>query len=79
MSSLLACCENFTVAHALRCAKGGCTHIKYSELRHSLENLVTDICDDFELEIHLQSTHEEIFAPKSPTTNDAILEIILSI
>ena len=37
------------------------------ELRDSFAISVTDICDDIELETHLQLIHEEIFAPKSAT------------
>ena len=40
------------------------TRIRY-ELRDSFAASITDICDDVELETHLQLTHEEIFAPKS--------------
>ena len=63
---ILACFDNVTVPQAIRCQKVDYTRKRY-ELRDSYAILVTDICDGVELEAHLQSIHEEIFAPKSAT------------
>ena len=54
MPSLCACNKNFTVAHALNCPKGGCTHMRLNELCISFANLLNDICHDVEIKPHLQ-------------------------
>ena len=66
MPLIFACWENVTVPQTICCQKVDYTRIRY-ELRDSFAILATDICDDVEVETHLQSIHEEIFAPKSAT------------
>ena len=70
MPSLCACNENFTVAHALFCQKRGYTHMRHSELRDSISNLLSDVCHDVEIEPHFQPLQGETFALKSTTTDD---------
>ena len=70
MPSLCACNENFTVAHALHCPKGGYTHTRHYELRDSIGNVLSDVCHDVQTEPHLQPLQGEIFALKSTTTDD---------
>ena len=48
--SRCACGENFNVAHALHCPKGGCTHIRHNGIRDSFANLLNEVCDDVEVE-----------------------------
>ena len=44
------CGENFNLAHALHCAKGGYTHVRHSEIRDSFADVMKDVCFDVELE-----------------------------
>ena len=70
MPSLCACNENFTVAHAFPCPKGRYMHIRHNELRNSFANLLSDVCHDVEIELHLQALQGKTFALKSTTTAD---------
>ena len=73
MPLLCACNENFTVAHALHCSKGGYTHMRHND---SFANLLSDSFHDVEIETHLQPLQGETFAPKSTTTvDDARLDV----
>ena len=47
--SRCACGENFNVAHALHCPKGGYTHIRHNDIGDSFANLLNEVCDDFEV------------------------------
>ena len=67
MPSLCECNENFTVAYALHCLKGGYTHMRNNKLRDSLTNLLSH---DVEIEPHLQLLQVESFALKSTTNDD---------
>ena len=70
MPSLCACKENFAVAHALHCLKGGYTHMRHNELRYSFANFLSDVCHDVEIELYLQPLQGETFALKSTTSDD---------
>ena len=59
MPSLCTFNENFTVAHALYCPKGGYTHMSHNELRNSFANLLSDVCHDVEIKPHLKPLQGE--------------------
>ena len=65
MSSLFECKENFTVALALHCLKGGYMHMRHNEVRDFFPNLLVYVCHDVEIE-----RQGEIFALRSTTTDD---------
>ena len=62
--------ENFNVAHALHCPKGGYTHIRHNDIRDSFANLLNEVCDDVEVEPCLQSLQGETFGNRTTTIND---------
>ena len=68
LPSLCACKENFTLADALHCAKGGHTHMRHYELLNSFANLLGDDCHDVEMEPLLQPLQGETFPLKSTST-----------
>ena len=70
MPSLCACIENFTVAHALHCPKGGYTQMGHNERLDSFANFLCDVCHDVKIEPHLQPLQGENFPLKSTTTDD---------
>ena len=57
-----ACGENFNVAHALHCPKGGYTHIRHNDIRDSFANPLDEVSDDVDLEPCLQFLRGETFA-----------------
>ena len=70
------CGENFNLAHALHCAKGGYTHMRHNEIRYTFANLMKDVCSAFELEPKLQPLEGKSFDNKTTTTeNEARLDI----
>ena len=70
LPSRCACGENFNVAHALHCPKGGYTHIRHNDIRDSFANLLNEVCDDVEVEPCLQSLQGETFANRTTTIDD---------
>ena len=70
MPSLFTCNENFTLALALHCPKGGYMRMRHNELRDSFANLLSDFCRDVEIDPHLQPLQGETFARKSTTSDD---------
>ena len=68
--------KEFSLTHALHCAKGGYTHLRHNEIRDLFANLVDDVCHDVQVEPKLQSPDGEIFSSNSTTTDhDARLDI----
>ena len=58
-SDLPSKCEygnNFTIDHALPCAKGGFPFIRHIEIRDLTANLLTEVCSVVYIEPHLQPT-----------------------
>ena len=49
--------------------------MRHNELRNSFVDLVTDLCDDDKMKLHLQPLQDETFAPKSKTIDDTRLDI----
>ena len=70
LPSRCACGENFNVAHALLCPKGGYTHIGHNDIRDSFANLLNEVCDDVEVEPCLHSLQGETFANRTTTIDD---------
>ena len=73
LPSRCACGENFNVAHALHCPKGGYTHIRHNDIRDSFANLLNEVCNDVEVEPCLQSLQGETFANRTTTIDDDAL------
>ena len=62
--------ENFNVAHALHCSKGGYTHIRHDDIGDFFPNLLNEVCDDVEVDACLQTMQGETFANRNTTTDD---------
>ena len=74
--SICPCVKEFSLTHALHCAKGGYTHLRHNEIRDVSANLMDDVCHDVQIEPKLQSLDGDIFSSNSTTTDDdARLEI----
>jgi hypothetical protein len=54
MPSKCACGNNFSVEHALSCAKGGFPSIRHNEIRDLTATLLTEVCHDVSVEPGLQ-------------------------
>ena len=61
------CGSNFSVEHALSCAKGGFPSIRHNEIRDLTATLLTEVCHDVCIEPGLQPISNEILT--GPTTN----------
>ena len=62
--------KEFSLTHALHCAKGGYTHLRHNEIRDVFSNLMDDACHDVQIEPKLQLLDGEIFSINSTTTDD---------
>ena len=62
--------ENFNVAHALFCPRGGYTHIRHKDIRESFADLLNEVCNDVEVERCLQCLQGETFANRTTTIDD---------
>ena len=65
-----ACGSHFTVEHSLSCPKGGFPTIRHNEIRDTIANLMTEVCNDVCIEPHLQPITGETFSGASATTED---------
>ena len=65
-----ACGTNFTVEHALSCAKGGYPSIRHNEIRDFTANLMSEVCHNVAIEPHLQPITGEILSGASANTQD---------
>ena len=68
--AICPCGKEFSLTHALHCAKGGYTHLRHNEIRDVFANLMDDVCHDVQIEPKLQSLDGEIFSSNSTTTDD---------
>ena len=65
-----SCGKNFTVEHALSCAKGGYTSIRHNEVRDLTALLMTEVCHNVAVEPHLQPLNGEALQGASSITQD---------
>ncbi|XP_064395274.1 uncharacterized protein LOC135342473, partial [Halichondria panicea] len=65
-----ACGTNFSVEHALSCAKGGYPSIRHNEIRDFTANLMSEVCHNVAIEPHLQPITGEILSGASANTQD---------
>ena len=50
-----ACAADYTVEHALSCAKGGFPIVRHNEIRDLFASVMTEVCHGVSIEPHLQS------------------------
>ena len=62
--------KEFSLNHALHCAKVGYTHLRHHEIRDVFANLMDDVWHDVQIEPKLQSLDGEIFSSNSTSTGD---------
>ena len=60
--AICSCGKEFSLTHALHCAKGGYTHLRHNKIRDVFANLMDDVCHDVQIEPKLQSLDGEICA-----------------
>ena len=65
-----ACGTNFSVEHALSCAKGGYPSIRHNEIRDFTANLMSEVCHNVAIEPHLQPIIGKILSGASANTQD---------
>ena len=65
-----ACGSNFSVDHALSCAKGGFPTIRHNEIRDVTAKLLSIVCHDVSVEPTLQPISDEILTGASANTQD---------
>ena len=68
--AICPCGKEFSLTHALHCAKGGYTHLRHNQIRDVFANLMDDVCHDVQIEPKLQSLDGEIFSSNSTTSDD---------
>ena len=68
--AICTCGKEFSLTHALHCAKGGYTHLRHNENRDVFANLMNVVFHDVQIEPKLQSLDGEIFSSNSTTTDD---------
>ena len=64
------CGINFTVDHALSCAKGGFPSIRHNEIRDLTANLLTEVCSDVRIEPDLQPTSPDQLSRATANSQD---------
>ena len=64
------CGHDSTITHALQSSKGEYTHLRYNEIRNTVEKFMHDVCHDVENESLLQSFQGKISENKSTTKGD---------
>lgn len=70
MPSKCACGNNFTVEHALSCAKGGFPSIRHNEVRDLTATLLTEVCNNVSTEPYLQPISNETLTGATANTQD---------
>ena len=70
LPSKCKCGNNFTVEHALSCARGGFPIIRHNEIRDLTANLLTEVCSNLCLEPELQSVKKEHLTGASANSQD---------
>ena len=68
--AICPCGKEFSLTHALHCAKSGHTYLRHNEIRDVFANLMDDVCHDAQIEPKLQCHDREIFSSNSTTTDD---------
>lgn len=70
------CGNNFTVEHALSCAKGGFPSIRHNEIRDLTANLLTEVCNEVCIEPNLQpTTSDQLSGATANSLDGARLDI----
>ena len=64
------CGSNFTVEHALSCAKGGFPSIRHNEIRDLTANLLTEVCNEVCIEPNLQPTTPDQLSGATANSQD---------
>ena len=64
------CGSNFTVEHALSCAKGGFPSIRHNEIRDLTANLLTEVCNEVYIEPNLQPTTPDQLSGATANSQD---------
>ena len=74
-----ACGATFTVDHLLSCSRGGFPSLRHNEVRDLTARLLTEVCNDVQIEPELQEITTEVLPERSANTNNgARLDIAAS-
>ena len=70
MPTMFACGSNFSVDHAMSCAKGGFPSIRHNEICDLTATLLTEVCQDVCIEPGLQPISNEVLTGATANTQD---------
>ena len=74
-----ACGATFAVDHLLSCPRGGFPSLRHNEIRDLTARLLTEVCNDIQIEPELQEITTEVMSGRcANTTNGARLDIAAS-
>ena len=74
-----ACGATFAVDHILSCPRGGFPSLRHNEIRDLTARLLTEVCNDVQIEPELQEITTEAMSGRSAnTTNGARLDVAAS-
>ena len=73
--SMCPCGKNYSVDHAMSCAKRGFMRARHDELRDVIGNLLSEVCNDVAIEPHLTPVTGENLPRSSNTGDDARLDV----
>ena len=74
-----ACGATFAVDHILSCPRGGFPSLRHNEIRDLTARLLTEVCNDVQIEPELQEITTEAMSGRSAnTTNGARLDVAVS-
>lgn len=74
-----ACGATFAVDHLLSCPRGGFPSLRHNEIRDLTARLLTEVCNDVQVEPELQEITTEALSGRSAnTTNGARLDVAAS-
>ena len=71
LPSKCACGSNFDPVHALNCKKGGFIHSRHDQLRNLEAKMLSEVCQDIEIEPQLQPLTGENMSLESANTEDS--------
>ena len=64
-----ACGATFAVDHLLSCSRGGFPSLRHNEVRDLTARLLTEVCNDVQIEPELQEITTEVIPERSANTN----------
>ena len=76
LPSTCPCGKRFDVNHAMSCMKGGFVHRRHDDVQDLFASLFKDVCNDVEVESHLQPLTGEVLISSANSSDEARLDVI---